>query len=47
MDDLQFYRKKILESDESEEEDKITEIIKNKNTNKYKLEQKTNNSQNF
>ena len=27
MDDLEFYRKKILESDESEEEDKITEII--------------------
>ena len=46
MDDLEFYRKKILESDESEEEDKITEIIKNKNTNKYKIEQKTNNSQN-
>ena len=47
MDDLEFYRKKILESDESEEEDKITEIIKNKNTNKYKIEQITNNSQNF
>ena len=47
MDDLQFFRKKILESDESEEEDKITEIIKNKNTNKYKLEQKTNSSQNY
>ena len=47
MDDLQFFRKKILESDESEEEDKITEIIKNKNTNKYKLEQKTNRSQNY
>ena len=42
MDDLEFYRKKILESDESEEEDKITEIIKNNNTNKYKIE-KTNN----
>jgi len=27
MDDLEFYRKKILESDESEEEDKITEFI--------------------
>ena len=47
MDDLEFYRKKILESDESEEEDKITEVIKNKNTNKYKIEQITNNSQNF
>jgi len=43
MDDLEFYRKKILESDESEEEDKITEFIKNKNTNKYKIEQKNNN----
>ena len=43
MDDLEFYRKKILESDESEEEDKITEFIKNKNTNKCKLEQKNNN----
>ena len=42
MDDLEFYRKKILESDESEEEDKITEIIKNNNTNKYKIEQKNN-----
>ena len=47
MDDLEFYRKKILESDESEEEDKITEIIKNKNTNKYKIEQINNNSQNY
>ena len=46
MDDLEFYRKKILESDESEEEDKITEIIKNKNTNKYKIEQKNNNNYN-
>ena len=36
-------KKKILESDESEEEDKITEFIKNKNTNKYKIEQKNNN----
>ena len=43
MDDLEFYRKKILESDESEEEDKITEFIKNKNTNKCKIEQKNNN----
>ena len=43
MADLEFYRKKILESDESEEEDKITEFIKNKNTNKYKIEQKNNN----
>ena len=46
MDDLEFYRKKILESDESEEEDKITEINKNKNTNKYKIEQKNNNNYN-
>ena len=42
MDDLEFYRKKILESDESEEEDKITEIIKNNNTNKYKIEKINN-----
>ena len=47
MDELELYRKKILESDESEEEDKITEIIKNKNTNKYKIERKNNNSQNY
>ena len=47
MDDLEFYRKKILESDESEEEDKITEIIKNKNTNKNKIEQKNNYNENY
>ena len=47
MDDLEFYRKKILESDESEEEDKISEIIKNKNNNKYKIEQIDNNDNCF
>ena len=36
MDDLEFYRKKILESDESEEEDKNTEFINN--TKKFKQE---------
>ncbi len=36
LDDLEFYRKKILESDESEEEDKNTEFINN--TKKYKQE---------
>ena len=47
MDDLEFYRKKILESD-SEEDD--TELIKNKktnsnnNSNNYKIEQINNNN---
>ena len=36
LDDLEFYRKKILESDESEEEDKNTEFINN--TKKFKQE---------
>ena len=40
LDDLEFYRKKILESDESEEEDKNTEFI---NTKKIKAELYNNN----
>ena len=36
LDDLEFYRKKILESDESEEEDKNSEFINN--TKKFKAE---------
>ena len=42
LDDLEFYRKKILESDESEEEDKNTELINN--TKKYKQEIYNNNN---
>ena len=44
LDDLEFYRKKILESDESEEEDKNTEFI---NTKKLKAELYNNNNYNF
>ena len=36
LDELEFYRKKILESDESEEEDKNTDLMNN--TKKYKAE---------
>lgn len=41
LDDLEFYRKKILESDESEEEDKNTEFL---NTKKIKAEIYNNNN---
>ena len=41
LDDLEFYRKKILESDESEEEDKNTEFL---NTKKIKAELYNNNN---
>ena len=44
LDDLEFYRKKILESDESEEEDKNTEFL---NTKKIKAEIYNNNNNNY
>ena len=44
LDDLEFYRKKILESDESEEEDKNTEFL---NTKLIKAELYNNNNNNY
>ena len=45
LDELEFYRKKILESDESEEEDKNTDLINN--TKKYKAEIFNNYNENY
>ena len=44
LDDLEFYRKKILESDESEEEDKNTEFFNN--TKKFRADIYNNNDNN-